>query len=1107
MKFSNVRFIDIGISNSGSGLLPTSPLKDIPSYDNFVDDCLYIFRKYPSIARTSNTISPTNLSSSEDSNSTWEVTQDGRYGENYGGFRAFDGLYNTEYCFISASGENFPHWVSLRNKKEKICVKSYAIRTRYNSSNSGNYNPQEWRLEGSDDGSTWTTIDSREISWPTSDFGKKIFNVPSNNSSFYYHRLYVTEGNHASYLAIGELELYDEVYCEDNYYTLPTFGSAKSGISNFAFIGCPEEGERFWDILSAEHKTALRNAGWLNSGYKYATIYCSTVQSVNFCVSSWCSFYTENIDYLRNPSTTVFSSVDPYGSTGNFMFFFSGGNETISIRNCRFSAWGVNLDDERYVEPTPPRKCCGYLCCTGWIDRVVMEGNVINFMQHGVSNANYCYDGFAFTSIISGASCITKNDCYMAKSGTSTIIGSNYTQQNTSTYSYPKTMISFTGDQAYSQEFWQQNRFLCFNYNKLTIRVNGYYNMDRWYYAKYAEKIEFVGNTIVQGKDMGTYDQNVMNMYLFNYSLVDIGYSSSYCTDYYIKDFYVNLPCLFGMYGASVARFDFFGEDSQDQTQRRGYNRASKKNIIDNITIILGEGPSISDMSGVTWSRISAWRENNSNCALLIRGRTVSTSYGYFRYANHANTATNITVSHPWGHGVYIRHLYAEIKSLRGGIYVGNASYVTVDSMSIKKANWNSIKLLEDGGAYLRIKNVFVEDPSITNYISPNNYYNGTIIIDKTNYPLTSSNGAFSNESSYYNEFLVIQKDIGDLHGFLLKSTNKFIESCNVKHNSNNTLKMFGLFNHNRSLKLIDTGETGLSSKEVLPGKYRARINMAFYGDDLHQNSVVSPSGDYKNVLRYGTLVIGLKTKYGELSIPDVISTDYSNSNSVWSLNSVILPYSDTSNSSSVGGISSITPFYQEYYIDIYEPQKIFTTIERFNVYSTGFTVGNPTAAVFMDPEIELIKIGDIDYSNSSSISSSNSGSVSLSSSHDLYSNSSSISSSLSNSLMTGTIIGYNISGCDDGQGTSNFNGRYDIVSGLTSEGHPVYSKTYYQESVFQSGVVYLFYLDDRWNLDWDQYTHTSSAMYYKSGEDPAVGSWSVGLGGQGPTSVEPIYG
>jgi hypothetical protein len=48
MKFEKIRFIDIGIKTAGDGRSPASPLKDLPSnYDSFIDNCLYILRKYP----------------------------------------------------------------------------------------------------------------------------------------------------------------------------------------------------------------------------------------------------------------------------------------------------------------------------------------------------------------------------------------------------------------------------------------------------------------------------------------------------------------------------------------------------------------------------------------------------------------------------------------------------------------------------------------------------------------------------------------------------------------------------------------------------------------------------------------------------------------------------------------------------------------------------------------------------------------------------------------------------------------------------------------------------------------------------------------------------
>lgn len=950
MIFSNVRFIDAAVSNSGDGLTPSSPWKDLPTYDNFVNDCLYILRRYPSIARCQSMVSPNDMVSSE--NSKWVVSQDSYYDENHSGYRAFDGSDNSDFGFVTSSESSFPHFISIRNKDEKICVGSYKIKTRFNSSNNENYNPQEWYLECSDDGENWTELDHREISWSSSDYGTKTFDI-GNKNSYYYYRIRFISGNDQDKLSIGEIEFYDNPIYNNNYYSLPAFSSLRSGITNFAFIGCPEEGDRFWDVLSDSQKNLLSEAGWLNSGNEYATIYCPVVNSVNIAISSRCSFYTENIDYLRNPDNSTLFDTSFDGDTNRNMFFFKGGNYIISIRNCRFSAKGVNIDDERYVEPSPPMKCCAYMRCSGMVDKLVFENNIVNYIPYSVSNRNYCYDGFVFGARIAGAY-VTKNKFYMTKSDTSTWINSsNNTGDNNSPY---RVSCFYVSGEDLGNAVFQQTRFFAFNYNELVVRVNNYNNLNRWVCCTTAEKVEFIGNRITQGRDMGSYDSNNMNLCLYGQDLVTImSASSSYCTDYYIKDFYVNLPSLWGMYNARVATFNFGNREGNDNFERYGYNRSSKKNIIDNITIILGEGPEIDEISSANLSRINTWTGTNSwagNVALYIEGHCTWESEGYFRYANQANIATNISSYHPWGKALKAYSIYVEANTIRGCVVAGECTYIKIKNMSIKKARGNSIRIGDTCSGYIEIDNLLIEDTSLTNYVSFNTRINGSVVVNKTNYPVSMTSSVISSDSSYYNESLIVQKDIGDSHGFILKSLNRFVESCDIKHNSNNTLKMFGLYNHDRPLKFIETGDSGLSSIDVLPGKYKARINMGFYGNELYENTVTTPSSDTKNVLDYRNLSIGLKTKYGELSVPDIISLDVSNSNSIWSSDMV-------------------TPFYQEYYVDIYEPQKIFTTIERFKVYSSEMNLSNPTAAIFLDPKIELIKIGDIDYSNSNSYSNS----------------------------------------------------------------------------------------------------------------------------------------
>ena len=947
MVFSNIRFIDSGVAESGDGLTPSTPMKNIPAYDNFTDDCVYIFKRYPSIARTSTLISPSNLTGNEDS-LEWLVTESDRYSAQYSAYRAFDGFYDNDYCYKSAANTNFPHTITLRNRNKRICVKSYAIRTKYNSSNSENYNPQEWVLEGSDDGSVWSTIDDKTgdkgISWPTTDYGRKFFTVPQNVNSYYYHRIRFISGNHSFNLAIGEIEYFDNVYIEENYYTLPVFGALKTGITNFAFIGCPKEGDMFWDILSNENKTALIDAGWTSDNYDYATILCDTVNSVNFAVSSKCNFYANGIDFLRRSDATNFDTSQTSGTNRN-MFYFTGGNNIIDIRKCRFSEWGVNLDEETYLEARPGMKSCAYLYCTGFVDSFRFCENVINYIPQTYGEDRYAYDGFSFTGGMAGAA-INNNRFYMTKSDNTTWISGNNTSTNSK---YARTCF-YINYSSYGAAFWQNSRFICFNNNTMTLRLNDYKNLNCWVYFPRMDKIEFVGNKVIAGRDMGVYDYKRMNMPLYQSSFIYLG-DGNYCTDYLIRDFYANVPFMWGIYSCAFLSLNFRQENGPSGYDRIGYERGSKQNIIDNITIILGEGPEINEIDSEDWSRLNTWINNSSNIPLHIQGMHTYNNNSYYWYCNQGNTAKNISVSYPWGIGVYVRCMYMEIESLRGGISLGDCCYVKIKNMTVKKALSRTFSFEPTSSQYAEVDNLYIEDTSGANYVSflSNNRLNFRLVINKTNHPITTNSYVISSDTNCYNESMIIQKDIGENHAFMLKSLNKFIESCNIKYNGVETLKMFGLYNHDRSLKLIDTGDSGLCSKRLAPGRYKLRLNMSFYGEDLVSSTVTSPTTDRKNVLSLSNFVIGIKTKNGEYSIPDKVSLG---TDGTWS--------SDL-----------VTPFYQEYYVDVYEEQDIFATIERFNVYSTGFNSSNITSAIFLSPIIEATKIGDVGISNSNSNSNS----------------------------------------------------------------------------------------------------------------------------------------
>lgn len=931
----------------GSGLTPHTAMGNIPDADDFIDDCLYVFRRKPSIARSSNTISPTDMIYPE--NSDWAAI--GRSGE---GYLLFNGN-NTPYTTDSVISDINPEYITLTKKNGTLCVKSYSITPAYNESHVGNYNPEKWVLEGSNDSNSWSVIDSRDISWPSSDFNRRIFNIDNSRVGNYKtHRISISRTNSESdELSFRSLELYDNSYYEDGYYTMPNFGSKKIGITNFAFIGCPSEGDRFWNIIPDEFKSELISNGWTNDGNDYATICCSNSNSVNISINSPCRFYSENIDYIRG--NNYITNVEQDSNNAKWIFNFWADKTIIDIRNCRFSSYGCNLDDERYYNQKPPMTCCGYLRASGIVDKLVFENNIVNYIPNTAISENNAYDGFRFIGKIVGAS-VSNNKFYMTKSDNDSWFYSNNVTSDATRF--PKTAFAIISST--SSNGLRQSRFVGFNNNSLVIRQDDYYNMNSWVLLEKIEKIEFINNTVTEGSPMCIVDSNKMNMPLYKRDIITIGqpsnntdqtsYIGGRTFEYCIKNFYADVPSIWGLYNCNFIRINFHDDDYD---MRSGYNRSGKSCIIDNIVVKLGEGPSRDDISNSDYNKIISWKDGSealSNAAIHISGKRFWEDEVYERYSSQPNVATNISSYNPWGTALKAYSIFAEAKNVRGKAVCGNCAMLKIENMSIKKAFGDDIKLSEDASAQIEIDNLLVEDMSLSNYVKLNSQNSGTIVVNKTNYKITSSNDTFSN-SNCYNESMVVQKDIGDTHGFFLKTPNKFIESCSILHGNNKTLKMFGIYDSDRPLRFVDTGNSGLFCKDMLPGRYVVKINMAFSGvnssSDLYLNTIISPSSNRKNVLLTDNLSIGIKTNNGELSVPDNVYIN-DDSNSGW----------DT---------SVLTPFCQEYYVDIYEPQTIYATIESFNVYSSGFSLDGFTSAIYLDPNFEIVKIGDIEYSNSQS--------------------------------------------------------------------------------------------------------------------------------------------
>lgn len=137
---------------------------------------------------------------------------------NWYGWKVFDGGIVGDNNRWSSQGA-VPQWVSVAFNESKT-IDSYFIVARQNLSLGGV--PTDWELQGSNDGTTWVTLDKRSnVSFASNE--KKTFNI--NKATYKSFRIYVTAvNNNLALVTITELGLlYSEhkilLRSGNNYYT------------------------------------------------------------------------------------------------------------------------------------------------------------------------------------------------------------------------------------------------------------------------------------------------------------------------------------------------------------------------------------------------------------------------------------------------------------------------------------------------------------------------------------------------------------------------------------------------------------------------------------------------------------------------------------------------------------------------------------------------------------------------------------------------------------------------------------------------------------------------------------------------------------------------
>lgn len=115
-------------------------------------------------------------------------------------WKAMDDENASEICWHSNSGA-IPGWLKYQFATAKV-ISQYAITAR---NNAATQMPKTWKLQGSNNGTGWTDLDS-QTNLTFTQAEKKTFQF-SNSTAYLYYRLYITASNDNNYVAIGEFEL------------------------------------------------------------------------------------------------------------------------------------------------------------------------------------------------------------------------------------------------------------------------------------------------------------------------------------------------------------------------------------------------------------------------------------------------------------------------------------------------------------------------------------------------------------------------------------------------------------------------------------------------------------------------------------------------------------------------------------------------------------------------------------------------------------------------------------------------------------------------------------------------------------------------------------
>lgn len=141
-----------------------------------------------------------------DRTGSFEISYSSQIGSNENGERVFDDTQETKW--LTAGGE-ITGWIQYDfSEEDAFAIDGYTIKS---ANDSPERSPKNWTLEGSDDGNSWTVVDTQtdEIDWVVFELRSYSF---TNTTAYKIYKLNVTANNGADNLmGFSELELLEGI--------------------------------------------------------------------------------------------------------------------------------------------------------------------------------------------------------------------------------------------------------------------------------------------------------------------------------------------------------------------------------------------------------------------------------------------------------------------------------------------------------------------------------------------------------------------------------------------------------------------------------------------------------------------------------------------------------------------------------------------------------------------------------------------------------------------------------------------------------------------------------------------------------------------------------